>query len=173
MADYFKHLCRRYEGEVALTWERVEWFSGPVPREKVLWHPQFGKKPAQMQALTALAAGGKNTPGKFFARDVDLLAVGSTMIVRFAPNARAGHWRLSGGGVITLMELFMKLGERYTAQELFCWYYHAQKIVTKRPHAWGSPDVRDAARLRYQIYNHWGHRRGNAAVGASSGSGGR
>ena len=100
-------------------------------------------------------------------------AVGSTAIIRFAPGERAGHWRLSNGGVVTLMELFVKLGERYTAQELFCWYHHAPKIAVRRPHAWGSKDVRDAARLRHQVYGHWGHRRDNAAVGASSGSGGR
>ena len=107
-------------------------------------------------------------PDKSFPVEVDLEAVGSTALIRFILD-RAGHWRLSGGAV-TLMELFMKLGEHFSAQELFCWYYIATRVVTKRPHSWGSKDVRDAAHLRHQIHRHWGHRRGNAAIGASSGS---
>ena len=134
IADYLKHLCGRYEGEVAMASEHIQWFNGPVPREKMLWHTQFCKRPAQVPALTALAAQEKNTPGNIFPVEVDLLAVGSTTIIRLLGNQRGGHWRLSGGA-ITLMELFLRLGEYFTAQELFCWYHNASKVVVKRPHA--------------------------------------
>ena len=167
LAEYLKHLCRRYEGEVAVAWEQFTWHAGPPPREKRLWHPQFSKKAAQVSVLAALAARGKTTPGTRFEENEDLLAVGSTTIVRFAADPKVGHWRLSGGAV-TLMELFHRLGERFSAQELFCWYYHAPKLTIKRAHPWGSQDVRDAAHLRFKTYGHYGHRRGrDAAVGAN------
>ena len=159
IADYLKHLSRRYEGEVALASENVQRFAGPVPREKMLWHPQFCKRQAQVPAMTALAARGKRTAGTSFSDEVDLLAIGSTTIIRFLGNQPDGHYRLSGGA-ITLMELFARLGQWFTAQEWFCWYRNASKMVVKRPHAWWSPDVRAAAHLRKQEYNHWGHRRG-------------
>ena len=159
IADYLKHLCRRYEGEVALAYENIQRFAGPVPREKMLWHPQFCKRQAQVPAMTALAARGKHTAGNIFSDEEDLLAIGSTTIIRFLGNHPDFHYRLSGGAIV-LMELFVRLGEYFTAQELFCWYRNASKVVVKRPHAWGSQDVRDAAHIRKEVYNHWGHRRG-------------
>ena len=71
IADYLKHLCRRYEGEVALASENIQRFAGPVPREKMLWHPQFCKRQAQVPAMTALAARGKRTEGTSFSDEVD------------------------------------------------------------------------------------------------------
>ena len=63
------------------------------------------------------------------------------------------------GGGITLGRLFAIFGERCTAQELMFWYYHAPKLCKKRQHAWGSKDVRDAAKFRKETFGHWGHRR--------------
>ena len=49
-------------------------------------------------------------------------------------------------------------GERLAALVLFFWHYHTEKLVKKRAHPQGSPDVWEAAHLRYQTYWHYGHR---------------
>ena len=54
------------------------------------------------------------------------------------------------------MELFHSYGQTHSAQELFCWYHHAEKLVKKRDHAHGSKDVREAAQLRFRVYGRYG-----------------
>ena len=48
------------------------------------------------------------------------------------------------------MELFVRLGEEFTAQELYCWYHNAAKVVAKRQLAFQLElkDVRDASKQR-------------------------
>ena len=114
----------------------------PPPREKALWHPQFATNCRQAVALRA---------------------VGNTTIIRFGrPDPQVGHWRLNSGGVFTLMELFQAYGPKCAAQDIMYWYYHAPKIACKRAHSWGSEDVRAAARLRFETFGQWGHRRGRS-----------
>ena len=152
--NYIKDLCRRYEGEVALAWESWVFSPTPLPRDKVLWHPQYATKLKGQRALVALPKGGD--PRGRFDDDVDLLAVGSTTILR-AMEGGDGHWHLRGGA-ITLPQLFAKVGSQFAVQELMFWYSHAPKVVKKRLHAWGSEDVRQAAQLRKRVFNHYGHR---------------
>jgi hypothetical protein len=70
-------------------------------------------------------------------------------------RAQNGHWRLRGGA-ITLAELLFQFGKDFTIFELMFWYHHADKIVKKRPHAWGSQEVRDAANERKKTYGRYG-----------------
>ena len=161
LREWLKHICHRYEGEVALAWSRWQWNDGPLPREKVLWHPQFAKSDAQRKALSSFAARWPLAPDEpRFHETVDLESCCNTMIFQIRKGV-VGHWRLKGG-VITLMELFETFGAWYTAKELFFWYWHAQKVAKKRAHAWGSKDVRDAAQARFSAYGYYGH--GGAAA---------
>ena len=53
-------------------------------------------------------------------------------------------------------ELLAEFGDRFTVSELMFWYHNADKVVKKRPHAWGSDVVRDAALELYEqvIFQH-------------------
>ena len=84
--------------------------------------------------------------------------LGSTRVFRPAVGGEGYH--VVSGGVIILMEMFVKLGERFTARELLFWYSHAPKLARKRPHAWGSQEVRDAAQVRKAVTGRYGHGRG-------------
>ena len=154
ITQYIKHLQRRHEGEVALSWEVWDWSEENLPRETVLWHPQFAKKKALRGKLQGLQNAELKSGGHLFRDSVELSAFGDTTILT---SGCGGHLRLKGGA-ITLMELFAKFGGQYTAQELFSWYYNAQKMVKKRAHYTGSGDVRAAAQMRLQEYGHYGHR---------------
>ena len=82
----------------------------------------------------------------------------TTMVV-WDGDGKDGHWHRKGRAT-TLAELFLAFGEKHTAYEIFFWYLHAEKLCLKRPHSWGSPDVRNAAHTRKRTYGHWGHRDG-------------
>ena len=60
--------------------------------------------------------------------------------------------------VTTLPELFLNLGEKYTAMELYFFYNNCQRIVKKRAHQHSSKDRRDAAWLRWRETGRWGHK---------------
>jgi hypothetical protein len=153
--EYIKHLQRRYDGEVALSIERWVASVEDMPRHKEMWQPQFAKNADQRRELFDLQwAGSKYQESYPQTRRFDLSAVGDTMILR---RSSGGHSRLEGRA-ITLMELFAKCGKDYTAQECFFWYYHAPKVAKKRMHPQGSKDNRDAAKLRFKEYGHYGHR---------------
>jgi hypothetical protein len=143
-------LIKRYEGEVALAWGQWEWYAQPVPRERVLWNPQYAARSRNVQALANLAKG----EGCLIDQGEDLVAIGNTTILR-TRRAQNGHWRLRGGA-ITLAELLFQFGKDFTIFELMFWYHHADKIVKKRPHAWGSQEVRDAANERKKTYGRYG-----------------
>ena len=110
-------------------------------------------------AGVGLAPGDSNNrwrPLETFDDVANLSTVGDTMILAEG-SSHVGHWRRYGGAV-TLAELLFKFGEMYTAQEIFFWYFHAEKLVKKLPHPQGSPEVRAAAHLRFHTYGHYGHR---------------
>ena len=52
MEHYFKHFIRRYEGEVALAKSAWGYFDDPLPRNEILWHPQFARTRQQGAAFT-------------------------------------------------------------------------------------------------------------------------
>ena len=56
-------------------------------------------------------------------------------------------------------ELLAEFGDRFTVSELMFWYHNASKLVRKRPHAWGSQEVRDAAHERRKAWGRYGHSR--------------
>ena len=149
--DYIKHLCRCFEGEVALAWAVWRWSSSPLPRDKVLWNPQYGINKRGAYALAKLPRGSEGE----FDDNVDLLAVGNTTILRTKKNCD-GHWHRTGGA-ISLGDLLAEFGERFTVYELMFWYHNAPKLAKKRPHAWGSQDVRDAAQERKKAWGRYGH----------------
>ena len=143
-------------GDGAQAWGTWEWKGEHLPRDKVLWHPQYAKKEEQRAALGALE---KKSTGDKIADDVNLVDMCGTTILQVPlDDTDVGHWRLKGGA-ITLAQLFLTFGPRFTAQELFFWYYNAEKVVKKRAHSWGSREVRDAAKMRQQVFGHYGHRR--------------
>ena len=144
--DYIKHLCRCYEGEVALAWQNWRWSPHPLPRDVALWNPQYGRNKGNASALASLPRGSERE----FRDNVDLLAVGNTTILRTKQNCD-GHWHLQGGA-ISLAQLFEQFGDRYTVYELMFWYHNAPKICKKRP-----LDRRDAAQERKKTWGrgHW------------------
>ena len=149
--EYLKHMCRRYEGEIALAWGEWVWSPRPLPRNKVLWHPQYARKSAK-----PLVDVTRRTSDQMIPQDISLLAVGNTMILR--PNSSAsddGHWHRRGGA-ITLAELLMNFGQNHTFEELMFWYYHSPKLVKKRLHAWGSKERREAAQMRKVVFGRYG-----------------
>ena len=85
---------------------------------------------------------------------VDLTYLGNTSILRTGDID--GHWHATGGA-ITLAELLMAFGRSCTVSEIMFWYHHADKLVRKRPHAWGSEIVRQAAGAREIHFGRRGH----------------
>jgi hypothetical protein len=58
--------------------------------------------------------------------------------------------------VISLPELFLKLGEYRSAAELYK-YWHTRPLLTvKRPHAWAQPQRRAAAQIRFYETGYYG-----------------
>ena len=109
-----------------------------------------------------MVARGKRVEDWVFGEEGNLLAIGNTAIIRFGRNPSVGQWRLQGGGVIVMMELFWMFRLRFSAYELSQWYYQAFKICCKRTHPWGNATARVAAQLRYQEFGHYGHRSGRS-----------
>ena len=150
-AHYVKHLSSRHDGEVALAWEKWQPSDEDLPRDSMLWRPQYAVSDESFHALSSLKRGDE----LYIEKTEDLLAVGSTTILRPLANSR-GH-RYLRGGAITLCELFAQFGEKFTVYELMFWYHNARKFVQKRPHAWGSQLVRDAINERKKCWGHYGH----------------
>ena len=159
---YIKHLLSRYEGEVALAWERWVYSGSGLPRDKALWDPQFATSAANRSNLAKMPREYSNYFGDFgkFGNEVDLLAIGNTTILRTRENEH-GHWYLQRGGAFTLADLFAKFGDTYTVSELMFWYHHAPKLVKKRPHSWANADRRAAAAVRHEATGHYGHGKHN------------
>ena len=135
-----------------MAWEEWNWSPDPLPRDRALWIPQFSKKRTNARQLALIAQSPVCAWPLVsqIAVGIDLLAVGNTTILRTRRN-EDGHWHLSGGA-IGLAELFALFGRDYTVSDLMCWYHNAPKVVRKRPHAWGSPGVRDAAHERRKAF---------------------
>ena len=153
--EYIKHMCRCFEGEVALAYYEWEWTPEPVPRAAVYWHPQFAKLPAQRAAVGALYNRAVTRGRGVVSDDIDLrMDIGDTTIIR---HADVGHWRLEGG-VVTLAQLFRDFGEEFTAMDIMCWYFHAPKVAKKRAHPVGSAVERAAAHERKAVYGTYGKR---------------
>ena len=69
---------RSSKGEVALAWNIWRWSPHPLPRDKVLWNPQYSTNNMSAYALASMLNGSD-----FEIDDnVDLLAVGNTTILR-------------------------------------------------------------------------------------------
>ena len=155
--EYIRDMCRCYEGEVALAhWDWV-YSLEPVPRDAVYWHPQFGRTSEQRAALGALYKEAVSRGRQDVSHNINLRTdIGDTMILRFDRD-NVGHWRLDGAA-ITLAQVFRDFGEHFTVMEIMMWYYHAPKIVKKRPHPQGNADERAAARERYRAYGRYAKR---------------
>ena len=134
-----------------------EWtyHAGPLPRDACLWDKQYAKNPEQRLALGNLrVVRGEIDPRE----NLDRLGATTILFPEFGCGGHlVGHWRRSGRA-ITLAQLLRDFGDRIRALELMFWYYHANKLVRKRDHPWGSKDVRAAAHLRNEVYGHRGHR---------------
>ena len=161
LVEYFDHFARMYDGHVVLVsgaWEKIGEGTpavggDPLLRDARLWRPQFARTRAQRETLRGLR---KNQQGEVD-ESVDLRKqVGDTTILRW-PEGSDGPWCLRGGA-LTLPMLWQQFGSLFTAQELLFYYQNCPKVAKTRAHAWGSREVRAAARLRKETYGHWGHR---------------
>ena len=83
--------------------------------------------------------------------------VGDTTILQW-PEGSDGPCLLRGGA-LTLPMLWKIFGLRFTAQELLFYYLNCPKVVGKRAHAWGSPEVRAEAWARKVTSGRWGHKK--------------
>ena len=91
---------------------------------------------------------------------VDLMKKKHTTVLSARLNRACkvqGHCRRIGNA-ITLGELMLAIGSRYTLMEIYFWYYHANRLCHKRDHAWGSAETQAAAKLRYKEFGTYGHR---------------
>ena len=155
LLEYLKHRARFHEGEVALVWEKWEPSGGELPRDAMLWHPQFARNHSQARTMRGLPLN--HNKGEID-EIVDLRKkVGDTTIVSW-PEGSDGPCLLRGGA-LTLPMLWKIFGLRFTAQELLFYYLNCPKVASKRPHAWGSHAVRTAALDRKRNTGRWGHNR--------------
>jgi len=149
---YIKDLLRRHEGEVVETvgtWQFYPHAAMPVD-DGAAWHRQFAK----------------TLPDRLLLRqpwhDIDkaeLLKKHTTVLSSLLTrNCQVyGHSRRVGNA-ITLGELMLAVGDRYTLMEIYHWYYHANRLCHKRDHSWGSEETQAAAKLRYKEFGTYGHR---------------
>ena len=131
----------------------------PLPRDAGLWDQQLASDQENYAALGKVQNRmhrGTEWDQYLIDQSVDLTKVGNTNIM-FARPGKDGHWHVNGGA-ITLAELFYKFGKEHTVAELMLWYHNAPKVLRKRQHSWGSPDVRAAAKQRMFTYGRPGHR---------------
>ena len=154
--NYIKDLLACYEGEVAIASSAWEYVAEPLPRNALLWHKQYATSATQRLALGSLrVVGGEIHP------EENLGKLGPTTILYPAlgyGDEVVGHWRRHGRA-ITLAQLLVDFGGHIRALEIMFWYFHADKLVRKREHPWGNPDVRAAAKVRKEVWGHYGHRR--------------
>ncbi len=101
------------------------------------------------------AAGGKGTAvkgdGKPAAGGKGKGTEGSRVL-----SSHDGEWMYRRATVISLPELFLKLGEHRSAAELYQ-YWHTRPLLTvKRPHSWAQPHRRAAAQIRFHETGYYG-----------------
>ena len=136
-----------------------DYFDDPLPRNEILWHPQFARTPQQGSAFDSFRrVQGKVDTAELAGENLAAFGASGGCVILKPGHDLKGHYQLRGG-VITLAELFLRYGECFTAQELMFWYYHAPKVCKKRPHSWGSKLVKEAAQVRKAVFGHYGHRR--------------
>ena len=97
-------------------------------RDARYWDPQFAVSNDQFEVLRR-NYGRSNYEGELY-DDVDLKAVGSTTLFLIPPNGT--EHRTRAGNIITLGELIAALGDRYTAMELMCWWWHAPRLTGRK-----------------------------------------
>ena len=155
--QYVHHYIKRFEGEVALAWQNWTFTDDPLPRNAKFWEEQYATDFDNYAALSSLRTHWAYQESQYVINDdEDLRQVGNTTIIR-TKDGCSGHWRLNGGA-ITLAELFHQFGKDFSVAEIMLWYHNAPKMLRKRPHSWGSKDVRAAARMRNKVYGHYAHR---------------
>ena len=104
--EYLKHMARFHDGEVALVWEKWEPSGGELPRDAMLWHPQFARNHAQARAMRGLPL--HHNKGEID-ESVDLRKhVGDTTILRWRAGSD-GFTRLRGGALTLPMFLFSRI----------------------------------------------------------------
>ena len=89
LEEYFKHLARCYEGEVAMC--AGDWDIQATPavvRQKVFWNPQFAQSKHQANILRHNI---EKEHGTTFEDNVDLRKLGSTTVIHH--HRDGGHWR--------------------------------------------------------------------------------
>ena len=85
--EYIKHLCRRFEREVALAWGQWKWSPGLLRKNRLLWNVQYATSAQNADALNRLLRCNDGD----IQGSVDLLDVGNTTILSSKKN-EAGHW---------------------------------------------------------------------------------
>ena len=148
--EVLKHLWKQTEGEVA------ELDGG--------WQPCWGDRPedgvffAQQFSLDATQWVNKGK-GMFKSADGDY----STRAISFRPGDYPAKGRYTyafrRAWVITWPKLMFKLGDDFTAAELWGYYKSLPLLAVRRQHSWASELRQAAARYRHKEYGHWGHRR--------------
>ena len=77
----------------------------------------------------------------------------------FVEIFEGNRWRFKVHKLVTLADLCWLFKEYCTATEIYHWYCHAYKAITKRAHPKGSPDRQAAAKLRKRETGYYGFRR--------------
>ena len=137
---YIWELCRKDGGSIAFI--KDQWLHDPTPLEKLrvgcLWDPQFALNDAQYDALGKLK---HNDWDWSIHKSQELLAVGSTRILRRCALPRKVGHEYRQGLIVTLPELIWWLGRDFTAMEIMHWWSRSQKLAVKREWPWGTKDV--------------------------------
>ena len=68
-----------------------------------------------------------------------------------------GTWKYREASCLDLATFFFELGKGYTATQLYRYWNTLPPLATKRPHAWGSPWVQQAAHERFQKTGYYAH----------------
>ena len=146
--DVLKHLWKSTEGEVAElrgTWEPRH---GQWPTEgDEFYHQQFALDEQQWKSK----GSGKSADGDW-----------SNRAISFRPSdvGALGHrYAYRRAMVITFPVLMEKLGDKYTARELWAFYKSLCLLAVRRKHSWGSQLVQAASWYRYRTYGYYGHGR--------------
>ena len=132
---YIWELCKKDSGSIAFIKDR--WLYNSTPLENMragcLWDPQFALNEGQAEAMEKLRHVDRDWS---IHQSENLLAMGSTRILRSPTLTRLEGHEYREGLIVTLPELISSLGRDYTAMEIMHWWTCSPKLACKREHPW-------------------------------------
>ena len=152
---FMEDLVQNHHGELREISGEWQWQSTPFPEDRPeFFHHQFAFAKANPFSGKGWKQKGSQGKGGKVAAGTSATQPDNSVVMRDWADPHS-HW-LRVAKVFGLADLFFKLGDTFTAKQLYMYYTSTRVIVYKRPHGRSAPERVEAAQRRYKNTGRYG-----------------